>query len=140
MKIRTRTSIFAAILAVFSAVAVAGTVNDLPVTVTDNGDGTFSALGNMVSARFTENDVEYIGCGTRTTDLGGGNMFEWAFCQAGDSAELEAFCSTENPELIRAVKSISDYSFISFGVNDVGECWRVGVSTQSFYIPSGKDK
>ena len=129
-----------AILGVFSGIASAGSVIDFPVEVLLNGDGSGSAAGNMVSARFSANDVEYIGCGTRNIDAGDGSFFKFGFCQAGNSVEEAAFCSTENPELIDALESISAYSFISFSFNDLGECTRIGLSTQSFYIPSGKAK
>ena len=132
------TYLMTAVLTLFSVGAVAGLAIDFPVEIVANGDGTVSVRGNMATARVSDNDVEYIGCGTRTIDQGGGNLFEFGFCQAGDSAGVEAFCSTLNPDLIQAIKSISDYSFLLFGVNDIGECMRVGVSTQSFYIPKIK--
>lgn len=129
-----------AILGLFSTIVVAGSVIDFPVEVVLNADLSGSAAGNMTSARFSDNDVEYIGCGTRNVDFGGGNLFEFAFCQAGDAAEVEAFCSTENPDLVDAVRAIADFSFVTFAFNDLGECTRIGLSTQSFYIPSGKAK
>jgi hypothetical protein len=132
--------IAAAILGVISGIAAAGSIEDLPVEVVLNGDGSGSAFGNMTSARFSDNDVELIGCGTRIIDTGGGSLFEFGFCQATNAAEDRAFCSTENPELVDALRSISDYSFVTFSFNDLGECTRIGLSTQSFYIPSGKAK
>ena len=140
MKIKIRTYVLAAVFVLFSVGAVAGLVNPFPVSITTNDDGSVSANGNMATARFSENEVEYIGCGTRTVDLGGGDTFIFGFCQAGDSDEAEAFCSPENPEVLQAIKSISSYSFLSFLASDVGDCLRVGVSTQSVYIPSGKVK
>jgi hypothetical protein len=132
------TYLITAVLAIFSAVAVAGQFNNVPVEIFDNEDGSFRVTGNMTSARISDNDVEYIGCGTRSTDVGGGNIAEFGFCQARDSAEVRAFCFTFNPALIQTIKSISDYSFLLFNINDVGECMSVGVSTQSFYIPKIK--
>lgn len=137
---KSRRILTTAILGLFSSVVVAGSVNDVPVEVLLNGDGSGSAFGNMTSARFSDNDVEYIGCGTRTIDAGDGSLFEFAFCQAGNAVEDEAFCSTENPELVATIRSISAYSFISFSFDGVGECTSIGLSTQSFYIPSGKAK
>ena len=46
------------------------------------------------------------------------------------------FCSTTNADLITAIESIADFSFITFGGDDAGECVRIGNSTQSFYIPA----
>lgn len=136
MKIKTYLSTI--VLMLYSAIAAAGLVFDNPVQIIDTGNGTFSVFGNMTSARLSDNDVEYIGCGTRTTDVGGGNIAEFGFCQARDSAEVRAFCFTFNAAFIQTIKSISDYSFLLFNINDVGECMSVGVSTQSFYIPKIK--
>jgi len=72
--------------------------------------------------------------------LGADGIFQFGFCQAGNAAADEAFCSTENPDLVAALRSISAYSFVSFSFNDLGECTRIGLSTQSFYIPAGKVK
>ena len=129
-----------AVLGVISGIAAAGSIVDLPVEVTLNVDGSGSAFGNMTSARFSDNDVEFIGCGTRIIDADGAGLFEFGFCQAANAADDQAFCSTENPELVKALRSISDYAFVSFSFNDLGECTRIGLSTQSFYIPTGKAK
>jgi hypothetical protein len=137
---KSRRIIATAILGLFSGIVVAGSVIDFPVEVALNPDGSGSAAGNMTTARFSDNDVEYIGCGTRNVDLGADGIFQFGFCQAGNAAADEAFCSTENPDLVAALRSISAYSFVSFSFNDLGECTRIGLSTQSFYIPAGKVK
>jgi hypothetical protein len=96
------------------------------------------ASGDQLTARTADNDVEFIGCGIRIFD-DGGNAFTFGFCQAGDSAEAEITCFTQNPELLAAMRSTSAYSFISFSWQDDGgggaECTRIGFSTQSFYLP-----
>jgi len=52
--------------------------------------------------------------------------------------EVPAFCSTFDPDLLDAMKSVSDFSFITFSWNVAGECTRIGFSTQSFYLPNFK--
>ena len=115
-----------------SSLAIGGSAIEAPVEVDlDNN----SAFGNMVDARFSDNDVELIGCGVRYIDDGLGGTFVFGFCQATDAAETTLFCSTTNIDLVEAINSIADFSFITFGANDTGECVRIGTSTQSFYLP-----
>ena len=130
MKIKKTATAIAILL--FSSLAFSGSVVDAPVDV--DLDNNF-AFGNMASARFSDNDVEFIGCGVRYIDNGAGGIFVFGFCQATDAAEESLFCSTENPDLLEAIKSIADFSFITFAADGNGQCTRIGNSTQSFYIP-----
>lgn len=117
----------------FSATAYSGLVIDAPVDVDlDNNRVT----GNMVSARFSDNDVEFIGCGIRYIDDGFSGLFQFGFCQATDADGESLFCSTENPDLIAAIETIADFSFLTYSADGSGECIRIGTSTQSFYIPA----
>ena len=135
---RTKQLIAVAMLGLGSSAALAGLVMDQPVTVTLNGDGSGSAAGNMATARFSKNDVEFIGCGVRRIDNGAGGLTVFGFCQAADAANVQGFCSTENPGLLQSIGDIDDFSFITFSWNAAGECRSIGTSTQSFYIPSKK--
>lgn len=94
--------------------------------------------GDQLTARTADNDVEFIGCGIRIFDDGGA-AFTFGFCQAGDSAEVQITCFTENPALLEAMRAASAYAFITFSWEDDGsggaECLRIGFSTQSFYLP-----
>ena len=123
------------VLALGSSATLAGLVSDVPVTVTLNADGSGNANGSMVTARFSKNDVEFIGCGVRRIDDGAGGVVLFAFCQAADAANVQGFCSTENPNLIASIGDQDDFSFITFSWNAAGECRSIGNSTQSFYIP-----
>jgi hypothetical protein len=121
--------------AVLSPLALAGLTQPQPVVVNLVGDGSGSAFGNMVTARFTANKVEFIGCGLRVFDGGDGappTLF--IFCQASDAAGNLAFCSTESTAHLDALKGIADGSFITFSFNAEGVCQQIGNSTQSFYI------
>lgn len=130
MKIKKTMTAIATLL--LSSLAFGGAVVDAPVDV--DLDNNF-AFGNMASARFSDNDVELIGCGVRYIDDGAGGIFVFGFCQATDAAGESLFCSTENPDLLEAIKSIVDFSFITFAANGIGECTRIGNSAQSIYIP-----
>ena len=77
-------------------------------------------------------DNTFIGCGVRHNIA----PFVFGFCQASVGAgETETVtCFTEDAGLLDAIKSISDYSFVTFGWNADFECTRIGNSTQSFYL------
>ncbi|WP_251358598.1 hypothetical protein [Kangiella sp. TOML190] len=99
------------------------------------------ANGDMVSARFADNDLEFIGCGIRQI-ASGGSVISFGFCQAREGAEgsESLICNTQDEALLDAIDAISDYSFVTFSWNEDGECTRIGNSTQSFYIPNFKLK
>jgi hypothetical protein len=135
MQMKLKQWLSVGVLALGSSAALAGLVTDLPVTVTVNADGSGNAAGNMVTARFSKNDVEFIGCGVRRIDNGAGGVVLFAFCQAADAANVQGFCTTDNPDLIASIGDNDDFSFITFAWNAAGECRSIGNSTQSFYIP-----
>lgn len=118
-----------------ASIAFAGYVQPFPVSIQVNADGSGSAEGDLVSARFDDSDQVSIGCGTRT--LAG---YIWGFCQAGDSSGQSVFCTFTDPNLLAQARALSDYSYLGFAWDASGICTVVGVSTQSFYIPSDKDE
>ena len=65
MRIKQAMSVCALILG--SSAAMAGLVNEFPVTVALNPDGSGTAAGAMPTARFSKDKVMYIGCGVRRT-------------------------------------------------------------------------
>jgi hypothetical protein len=124
-------------LAVAASVALAGQVQPAPVLL-DLVNRV--AQGDMVTARFSDNPFEFIGCGVRTLMLADGTLFRTGFCQAGIS-ETEFFtCFSDQTALVEKMAEGNDFSFITFAWNANGECTRVGFSTQSFYIPEHLDK
>jgi len=133
MKMKT---MFAVVLSVLAPVVLAGLVVEVPVTIDMD---QMAASGNMKSARFSANDQEQIGCGTRSNDFGG-NTYEYAFCQARLDDTTNAFCSTDNPELVKQIRNINDYSYVTFRWDADGICRSLGFSTQSQYIPEYRDK
>lgn len=131
--------LIAILLAGFSMSTLAGSSIDSPVEIDMEAK---SALGNMKTARFSSNEFEQIGCGTRTigateTDP----AFSWGFCQAQVAEGESVICfAYDNPELVDQMKSLASFSFITFRWDDEGNCTYIGTSTQSQYIPSKKFK
>ena len=130
MKIRNLLSITA--LTLMAGVTFAGLVQ--PAAVIVDLDNEF-AQGDQWTARISKNDVEFIGCGIRLFDFGMGS-FEFGFCQAADSDDVSLFCSTQNADLISAIRATSAFAFVTFSLDENGECTRIGFSTQSFYLPN----
>jgi len=131
-------------LLLIAVTAQAGKVQPAPVIididpVTLNG----FASGDMISARNSDNEFEFIGCGTRASEDGVGGVFQWGFCQASVEEGGSKNCTTTNVALLEGINVLSDSSFITFSWTDDGEdgltCIRVGSSTQSFYLGKGKN-
>ena len=135
MKIKMKQMAVAATLVLLSSWTLAGLVQPALVTIVLAPDGSGSAQGDMLTARVSKNDVELIGCGVRVFDTGPGGVFQFGFCQATDADDQAVFCSTQNVDLLEAMKATADYSFITFSFDADGACTRVGFSTQSFYLP-----
>ena len=123
-----------AALALSSSLALAGAVQPNSVIVEQNDDGSGSASGDMVTARTSANDFELIGCGIK--GFQGGGAGQWGFCQAADSNDNFIVCFTVNAHLLETIKGIGDNSYVRFDVNKKGDCTRIDLSTQSFYLPS----
>jgi hypothetical protein len=117
--------------------AQAGTVN--PVSVTVDPVQRY-ADGDQWTARSSENDLEYIGCGVRKFDDAAAGAFAFGFCQARDAAGVEAFCNTDNEDLLDVIEAASDFSYLTFSWDEAGTCVRIGSSTQSLYLPDFKQK
>lgn len=140
MKIKR--SIVLLVLSLLSSLAMAGYTAgpEANPEVELQEDGSGRAQGSMVQARFSDNEIEMIGCGIRTFDDGQGGLYQYGFCQATDAEDERGFCTTENPQLLDTMKSTADYSFLVFSWDALGQCNYVGFSTQSFYIPKHTDK
>ena len=136
--------LLAVLLAAFlpASVAYAGASTPFPVLVLPvDGSGFVSANGDMLTARNDPNVNVYIGCGVRHFNFPGGTPFVFGFCQAVDAQGNVAFCNTDDPFLLDAIRSSSSFSFVTFSYdNATGLCARIGFSTQSFYLPDFKNK
>jgi hypothetical protein len=119
-----------------SSTAMAGLVQPSPVQVTLFGDGGGRASGDLGSARYSKDTVQFIGCGVRRIYSVDSGFGVFGFCNARTDASVIGTCFTEDPALVEALASISDYSFIVFTWNAAGSCTSIGNSTQSVYLPS----
>lgn len=125
--------IIAGLLTLFaSTIVLAGGSNLVEVFVFVNDDGSATASGSMSGARAANNDIEIIGCGVKAFKSGGP---DFGFCQAADANDTYVVCFTTKSNLLRIIDSIADYSYIRFDVDPDGECTRIDLSTQSFYLP-----
>ncbi|WP_298776491.1 hypothetical protein [uncultured Shewanella sp.] len=123
-----------------SSSVFAGEATTIPVSIDMDNK---LAQGNMASARISNNPFENIGCGTSSivyqSDLKT-EVVSYGFCQArigeGEDNGAFIFCNTDNPEIIKSMRALNDYSYIRFRWNDNQECTSVYSSTQSFYIPN----
>ena len=133
----------AGIALVVASGVFAGQESNQPVHIMVELDSSGVAWGSMPTARFSDNDVEMIGCGTRAWEGG----FRNGFCQATDAEGIFRGCYTENPVLLDNMRATSDYSFVLFRWTPgefTDEIWPrcsfVQFSTQSFYIPDHGQK
>ncbi|MFC1720208.1 hypothetical protein ACFL00_03605 [Pseudomonadota bacterium] len=77
-----------------------------------------SAIGSKSAARFSDNDVESIGCAVtaRGDDLTTTLLI--GRCRAVDANGDEAYCFTNNLDMIDVIRGISAFDSITFAWND----------------------
>ena len=119
-------------LAFLTTTAMGGLVQPFPVDVDLTG---MIASGDMVTARYSDNATEFIGCGIRKISDGMGGVFEFGFCQAEDRDGDRKICNSTDPALLDAISSSGEYGFISYSWDATDTCTRIGFSNQSFYLP-----
>ena len=119
-------------LAFMSSAAFGGLVQPFPVDVDLTG---MIASGDMVTARYSDNATEFIGCGIRKISDGAGGVFEFGFCQAEDRAGNRIICNSTDPAVLDAISSSGDFGFVTFSWDAMDQCTRIGFSNQSFYLP-----
>ncbi|NVJ51154.1 MAG: hypothetical protein HWE13_00055 [Gammaproteobacteria bacterium] len=127
-----------ATLAAATMYAQAGLVTESPVVIDMENR---VASGNMKSARYSENEFEMIGCGTRTyASLPDGTpSFSFGFCQAQLEDQGNVICFFyDKPEMLQQVQALASNSFVTFRWDENGDCTFIGNSTQSFYLPENK--
>lgn len=132
--------------AFFSVATWAGFTQPAPVTIDFTETGGVAA-GDMLSARNSKNDLEFIGCGVRYFDTlngsgGEADIFTIGFCAAQLEEGGNVTCFTQNKGLIDGMRLSSDSTYYTFTWVDDGAgnltCTRIGTSVQSFYLPKGK--
>jgi hypothetical protein len=91
------------------------------------------AMGSLSSARFSDDNTQYIGCAIRVTS---GTSPAQAVCFARDEQGDYLSCSSTDYDHRQAMYGISDYSWINFSVAADGRtCSWIEVNTKSTHIP-----
>lgn len=130
MRKSTISSIVVGAVLLVSGVALAGQKFSFPVTVTKNADGGGVASGNVGAVRNSTDAVQYITC-TSTTLVGSAT----AGCSAQNTKSVALTCSTTDPEMVAAIRSVTTDSFVKFLSDKDGKCTSVTVENASFYEP-----
>ena len=120
---------------IFATTAHAGVGNQLDsvVVAVDQGDGTTVVEGNMTAVRFSEDDVQSIGCSVRNHPSGS----PLVVCNANDVNSNNYFCFSFDSAIADALQSVSPYSWLQYQYDNVtNECIRLVVSVRSHHIPS----
>lgn len=127
-------TLLATSLLLAGAAAHAGLVQ--PAIVEVDLDNRFAA-GDTASARFADDDVSFIGCGTRHLLNPGSpdGVFDFGFCQGADADGDQFTCFSDDPGLVARMSNGDAIGFITFSWDEDGNCTRVGFSKQSFYLP-----
>lgn len=114
------------------ATAHAGAVTNSAVAIDSN-----TASGSLAFVRGTADGTQYIECSNGVhTQI----KQVYAQCIARDASGTSFSCSSQNPDIIAAVRSISNTSFISvssYGTMPNGdrECTLLTVFNSSRYLP-----
>lgn len=109
-------------------VAIAGYHHISEVVVRTN-----QAYGSVAAARNSSDNFQYIGCGTIVDTIWGGGTY--GQCTAEDRNGVRVACRTTNPEMMQAMATVGELSFISFVFNSSGTCTYVYVTNASNYLP-----
>ena len=137
MKVKLLTS---CLIPIMMSTAYSGDVVDVPVFI--DFEERF-AEGNMLTARYSRNHDEQIGCGMRTFSAtpDGLPAFTFGFCQARLSDSETVICyAFDNPELTQQIQSLASNSYVTFRWDEFNDCTYIGSSTQSQYIMYSKDE
>jgi hypothetical protein len=122
-------AISAASILLTSTSAVAGSKTDFPVFIDDT---RMAASGTLGSTRNTNETNSLLGCEVRSDNSGSGS---YGFCSARNAAGLERVCSTSNPELVAAMRSLNSDSFVEFDWDSNGQCTFISVDNSSDTAP-----
>jgi hypothetical protein len=115
-------------LATVAGVAMAGATLGYQVGIND----TYKfAVGAIATTRNTPDSVQYIGCYHNAYTSGA----SYANCYAVNAAGVSRTCYTVNVNMVEAIRSISDESYIYFQWNTDGTCSYVLIDKGSRFRP-----
>jgi len=118
-------------LAVFSAVALAGTAFAGLRTYNQVSLGANYAEGGLGDARASANGTEYIGCRVGAYSSGS----SWAYCFARDQYGNTLSCTSFAPQFVTAAASIGPTAIIAFWTDGSGGCSNLQVTNASHGSP-----
>ena len=112
-----------------SVSALAGTKTGFPVLVDTSA---MAAYGSIGSTRNTSDTLSYLACEITSENTVGTSF---GFCVARNSAGVVRTCSTVNPELVAAIRSLNGDSFLEMHWNSNGDCTVIRVGNGSDMQP-----
>jgi hypothetical protein len=86
------------------------------------------ASGSMAGARYSADSQQYIGCQFSNT------YGPYIICSATDKNGRSYFCTGYGPHVAAAARSITDFSFISFGAAIGFTCDNLKVDNYSYLL------
>lgn len=107
----------------------AGTRMLFNVLVSRAPDGSQGdASGTLVDARGSADNIQIIGCSIVAGGIG--------WCYARNSAGVSGSCSTTDPDLLAAIRSVTDESYISFNWYNGSTCSDIVIHKYSHFKPA----
>jgi hypothetical protein len=129
---------FAAIAAAFGigSEAHAGLRSPVPVAAVRYSNGQVYAAGNMSTARYSADAIQWIGCSTYTFATG----TQYISCGAKNASGFYVGCSINTTQtgywnFRDAFLAVGDYSYISFSSDTQGRCSNISVQDYSYQLP-----
>ena len=90
-----------------------------------------AAAGSIADARSSADNVQYIGCEVYASNPGGSTMY----CSAKDSTGGYVNCTSSDPDLVNAARSVNGDSDILFFWDSNAACTSLYVQNYSVYSP-----
>jgi hypothetical protein len=116
---------------VAAGTAFAGSNSASPVELYTDANGLLAARGALWDARFSADNLQYIGCSVAVYDDGD----VLGHCSARNAAGSVRTCGTSDPGLIKNIQAINTASFVYFALNADGEtCDRVIAVNSSYNL------
>lgn len=131
--------LISAVFLMTTTLAFAGAVQEWPVSISLQPDGSGQAEGTFSAARFSDSDNEFITCYVRAATTGAASAASLVWCRAIDAQGVQAYCFTENPAVAAGLHATNAFSFLLFRWNAAGECVYMGSNVGSAYVPDFRD-
>lgn len=114
----------ALVFAGVSAIASAGARNVITVIISDSNR---AASGTLADARASSDNQQFIGC---FTEKG------YGMCAAYDASGQGRVCTTNDPEKLDIMRSVSSDTYIFFTWAKDGSCDWLSISNNSIFKPA----